>query len=165
MGNRLSGTLAILAMDRFERMFIYQELNPQLIIYVRFVDDIGTVVSNIDQAYRILNYINSKHPTLKFELELPGNDGYLPILDIQITIDETGNIHYKLFTKKASKQITLHYESHQPTRTKRAMVKNEFERSARCSSSQHRSHAIATTRTKLNTDTNRTHFSSSTSPS
>ena len=42
MGNRVSGTLAILAMDKFERMFVYQELLP--LVYVRYVDDVGTVM-------------------------------------------------------------------------------------------------------------------------
>ena len=83
MGSRLSGILAILAMrDRFERLFIYRNLEPQLTIYVRYVDDIGTGVPNSDEAYRTLTYLNSKHPTIKFELKLPDSDGYLPILDI-----------------------------------------------------------------------------------
>ena len=33
MGNRVSGTLAILAMDKFERTFVYQKLLP--LVYVR----------------------------------------------------------------------------------------------------------------------------------
>ena len=45
MGNRLSGTLAILCMDRCERLHIYQQLHPQLTIYIRYVDDVGTVTT------------------------------------------------------------------------------------------------------------------------
>ena len=37
MGNRLSGTLAIIRMDRFEQLFIYP-LKPLLTIYVRYVE-------------------------------------------------------------------------------------------------------------------------------
>ena len=63
MGNRLSGTLAILCMDRFERLHIYQQLHPQLIIYVCYVDDVGTVttVTDTEQANTILSV---KIPTL-----------------------------------------------------------------------------------------------------
>ena len=111
MGSRISGILAILAMDRFERLFIYRNLEPQLTIYVRYVDDIGTVVPNSDEAYRTLTYLNSKHPTIKFELELPDSDGYLPILDIQMKIDDNGQIHHRLYTKKASK-ISLYTSTH-----------------------------------------------------
>ena len=73
MGNRLSGTLAILAMDRFERTFIYQNPYPSLTIYARFIDDIGTVVNNPNEAQLLLTYLNSKHPTIKFELEPPNS--------------------------------------------------------------------------------------------
>ena len=67
MGNRLSGTLAILVMDKlkFERMFVYQELSPTPRIYVRYVDDVGTVVRDREQANNMLEYLNSKHPTIK----------------------------------------------------------------------------------------------------
>ena len=46
MGKCLSGTLAILCMDRFERSHIYN-LQPKPIFYVRYVDDTGTVVRDI----------------------------------------------------------------------------------------------------------------------
>ena len=92
MGNRLSGTLAILVMDKFERMFVYQELSPTPRIYVRYVDDVGTVVRDREQANNMLEYLNSKHPTIKFEMELPSeDDGFLPILDMAVQIDETGH--------------------------------------------------------------------------
>ena len=45
MGNPLSGTLAIFCMDKFERNHIYNELEPK--IYVRYVDNIGTVVKTV----------------------------------------------------------------------------------------------------------------------
>ena len=89
MGNRLSGTLAILAMDRFERTFIYQNPYPSLTIYACFIDDIGTIVNNPNEAQLLLTYLNSKHPTIKFELELPNDDDYLPILDVQINCGST----------------------------------------------------------------------------
>ena len=149
MGSRISGILAILAMDRFERLFIYRNLEPQLTIYVRYVDDIGTVVPNSDEAYRTLTYLNSKHPTIKFELELPDSDGYLPILDIQMKIDDNGQIHHRLYRKKASKNITLHFNSHHPRTVKKAIITNELRRATLCSSLAHRPEAISMTRTKL----------------
>ena len=76
MGNRVSATLAILAMDKFERMFVYQELLP--LVYVRYVDDVGTVVKNRHEAESTLEYLNSKQPTIKFEMELPSEEGFCP---------------------------------------------------------------------------------------
>ena len=134
MGNRLSGTLAILCMDRFERLHIYQQLHPQLTIYVRYVDDVGTVTTDTEQANTILTYLNEQHPTIKFEMELPDNNGYLPILDIKLNIDQDGNIHHKLYTKPASKGITLNFHSHHPSSVKKAVVANEFKRAQLCAS-------------------------------
>ena len=53
MGNRLSVTLAILTMDRFECKYIYPVIKPT--IYVRFVDNIGTTVQTIEEAHETLH--------------------------------------------------------------------------------------------------------------
>ena len=98
MGSRLSGTLAILAMDRFERLHIYRTIQPTF--YVRYVDDAGTVVNCTVQAKRMLNHLNSRHKSIKFELVLPSVDGYLPILDTAIKIKLDGSLSYKPHTKK-----------------------------------------------------------------
>ena len=60
MGNRLSGTLAILCLDRFECLYIYRELHPKPVVYVRFVDDVGTTVNGMrtDEAEVMLKYLN-----------------------------------------------------------------------------------------------------------
>ena len=120
MGNRLSGTLVIICMDRFERLYIYAELKPT--IYVRFVDDIGTTVNTIEEAFEILQYMNSKHPTIRFEIELPDADGFLPILDVKLKIKDDGTMERKLYTKPANKGITLHYKSHHQSATKRTVA-------------------------------------------
>ena len=98
MGNRLSGTLAIITMDRFEQLFIYP-LKPPLTIYVRYVDDFGTTTQNIDTANSLLTHLKNQHPTIKFELELPDRDGYLPILETKINIDDHGKIQCKFSQK------------------------------------------------------------------
>lgn len=148
MGNRLSGTLAIICMDRFERMFIYS-LQPPLTIFVRYVDDTGTVVDNVEQANNLLTYLNKQHPTIKFEMDLPDTDGYLPILDVKMHINQHGKPLYKLYSKPAAKGITLNYDSHQPRSIKLATATNEFRRATLCSSVEHRDEAISAIRTKL----------------
>ena len=146
MGNRFSGTLTILAMDKFERMFVYQELLP--LVYVRFVNDVGTVVKKRQEAENTLEYLNSKHPTIKFEMELPSEEGFLPLLDMAVRIDETGHFQRKLFTKKANKGIVLNFSSHQPASVKRALVKTEIQRANSISTGEHKKEAFRMT-TKL----------------
>ena len=52
--------LAILAMDRFERNNIYDTIRP--VVYVRYVDDIGTVVSSIPEANQLLEALGPQQP-------------------------------------------------------------------------------------------------------
>ena len=120
-----------------------------LTIYARFIDDIGTVVNNPNEAQLLLTYLNSKHPTIMFELELPNNDDYLPILDVQIKLDTDGNLHHRLYTKPASKQLTLHYRSHHPTATKKNLIRNELRRATLCSSTDNRHVSLTKIQNKL----------------
>ena len=124
MGNRLSGTLAIICMDRFEHTHIYTTYQPYF--YGRYVDDIGTSVNNVDDAQLMLTDLNSKHPTIAFELETPNEDKFLPILDLMIRVNKEDQVERKLYCKPASKGITLNFSSHQPSTTKRAMVNAEL---------------------------------------
>ena len=81
MGSCLSGQLAIIMMDRFERQHFCSR-PPQMAFYARCVDDTRTTVRKNKDAEELLTDLNSKHPTIKFELELPDTDGFLPIPDI-----------------------------------------------------------------------------------
>ena len=142
MGNRLGGTLAIIVMDRFERRFVYNELKPSPVIFVRYVDDIGTVVPNVEVAHQTL-YLNKQHPTIQFELETPAEDGFLPILDIKVKIRLDSTIERKLFRKEANKGITLHFNSHHSSSVKTTTVINELAHANKCSTAEHRDEAIS----------------------
>ena len=147
MGSRLSGTLAILTMDRFERLHIYRKFQPA--IYTRYVDDTGTVVNSPNDAQRMVQYLNNQHTTIKFELELPREDGYLPLLDTAMKINPDGSLSYKLYSKPASKRITLHHDSHHPGSTKKAIIDNEMRRALQNSSAENSAAAIRETTQKL----------------
>ena len=82
-------------------------------------------------------------------MEIPDNNGYLPMLDIKLNIDQDGNIHHNFYTKPASKGSTLNFHSHHPSSAKRAVVANKFKRAQLCSSAEHRAEAIPAIRTKL----------------
>ncbi|XP_065180434.1 uncharacterized protein LOC135810995 [Sycon ciliatum] len=128
MGSRLSGTIAIIVMDRFEQRHIYRNISPPLPVFVRYVDDSGTAVDTPAEAQSLLTKLNGKHPTIKFELELPDKDGFLPILDIRLKILPNGKVTHKLYVKEANKGITLHADSHHPTAVKMAVINNEYKR-------------------------------------
>ena len=112
---------------------------------MRYVDDVGTVVR--EQANNMLEYLNSKHPTIKFEMELPSeDDGFLLILDMVVQIDETGHFQQRLFTKAANKGIVLNFSSHQPTLVKKAMVQNKIKRADVTAAAEYKEGSLATKR-------------------
>ena len=81
-------------------------------------------------------------------MELPDADGFLPILDVKLKIRDDGTIEYKLYRKPASKGLTLHFRSHHPSSTKRAVVQNELRTERRCTP-QHREQALSDTTVRL----------------
>ena len=97
----------------------------------------------------MLEHLNKKHPTIQFELETPGEDGFLPILDIKVKIKADGTIERKLYTKEANKGITLHFNSHHSSSVKTTTVLNELARAERCSTPKHREEAISSTLAKM----------------
>ena len=114
---------------------------------MRYVDD---VVRDREQANNMLEYLNSKHPTIKFEMELPSeDDGFLPILDMAVQIDETGHFQRRLFTKAANKGIVLNFSSHQPTLVKKAMVQNEIKRAGVTATAEYKEDSFNRMATKL----------------
>ena len=149
MGGRVSGSLAILVMDRFERNYIYNQLAPTSTIYVRYIDDTNTVANNADEALQMLEYLNSKHNTIKFDLETPDTSGYLPILDLKICITKSGQISRKHYKKDANRGLTLQYESHHASTVKKAIVSGEFARAIAYSTPDHRDEALKMAENKL----------------
>ena len=89
-----------------------------------------------------LEYLNSRHPTIKFDLELSSEEGFLPLLDMAVQIDETGNFQRKPFTKKANKGIVLNFSSDQPASVKRALVKSEIQRAHVIPTDKHTKEAL-----------------------
>ena len=149
MGSRLSGTLTIPVMDRFETTHIYGQLYQASDVSILHVDDTNTIANDATQAKTILTYLNEQHPTIKFELALPDQEGYLPILDIKMKILDDGTILRKHYAQPANKGITLHYNSHHPSATKRAVAASEWQRATRYSTGDNMKSALEQASTKL----------------
>ena len=120
------------------------------VVFVRYLGNVGMVVPNTQVVQGMPEHLNKKHPTIQFELETPGEDGFLPILDIEVKIQADGSIKRKLYTKEANKGITLHFNSHHSSSVKTTTVLNdELVRAERCSTPEHREEAISSTLAKM----------------
>jgi uncharacterized protein (UPF0335 family) len=76
------------------------------------------------------NRLNSLHPSIKFTLELPGTDGFVPFLDLQIAI-KSGHIHNRFYQKEAKKDVFLHADSALPQSVKHNAISAELLRAKR----------------------------------
>ena len=113
-------------------IIIYRNLKQSPLVYARYIDNTGTIVNNVNEAKQMFQYLNEQHPTIKFELELPDQSGFLTISDIKVKINEDRSTENKFYTKKANKGITLHHNSHRPTAAKRTMIRKEMQRVIIC---------------------------------
>jgi hypothetical protein len=130
MGNKLSGILADLFIDKIEKQLVETH---NIFYYYRYVDDILLILKSKEEANALLDEFNKVHPELKFEIEHPIN-GKLGLLDFSVEIIN-GKACFKPFAKAARSDIFVSGDSAIPNTQKVAIVKNEWERiRKRCSS-------------------------------
>ena len=98
MGYPLTLVLANLFMGHNEKLWIENFQGTPPSYYRRYVDDIFSVFNNSFEAKELFNYINTRHPNIKFTIETEVNKN-IPFLDV--LIDNSQNIlktstHHKL---------------------------------------------------------------------
>ena len=84
MGSPLGLVLANLLMGVHENIWIDEYDGPPVLFDKRYVDDIFCMFDKKEDALSFLNYLNSKHPNIKFTLE-GEEDGKLAFLDVLIS--------------------------------------------------------------------------------
>ena len=94
-------------------------------------------VPSKQRAQEILDTANQAHPDLKFELETPDNEGFLPILDTKIRITDEGCLEHEYYIKKANKGLILPYSSHHPKRLLHNIAKNQLTQMDKLSDNRH----------------------------
>ena len=66
MGSPLAPILANLFMGFYEQQWLESYLGEKTLLYRRYVDDIFCVFDDKEQALSFYEYINTKHPNIKF---------------------------------------------------------------------------------------------------
>ena len=84
MGSPLAPTLANLFMGHNETIWINEYTGKRPNFYKRYVDDIFCTFENEMDAESFFDYINNRHPNIKFTKEYNEN-GNLPFLDVLIS--------------------------------------------------------------------------------
>lgn len=134
MGSKISSVLAILVMDHLERSTLFAKTLSYPVIFLRYVDDCICVFDRNANCDNLLSQLNRLHPSIQFELQMPRQDGFLPVLDTVIYISSTGQLQHKFHVKKANRGIFIHADSALPDSIKRNAINEEVHRATFLSS-------------------------------
>ena len=129
MGNSAAPPLAIIFMDYIENKIL--DTISGIIFWKRYIDDVFSISTVEPQD--ILDSANSIHPCISFTLELPINN-MLPFLDCNVSRGSNSFMH-ELYIKPTHSGTCLPFSSHVPQSRKKNLVKAEFDRATRNSSS------------------------------
>ena len=114
MGSPLGPTYANIFMCSREREWLADcPLNFKPLHYKRYVDDTFLIFRNQSHIDQFLNYINSKHPKIKFTCEREVNSS-LPFLDVRLTKTSNGTISTGVYRKTTFTGQSLNWFSFCP---------------------------------------------------
>ena len=85
-------------MSHHEQSWLQDSNSNKVLLYKRYVDDIFCLFENISNAESFLNFLNSRHPSIKLTMETEVNKK-LPFLDVLITSCENDNIS-QIYTER-----------------------------------------------------------------
>ncbi|EYB95680.1 hypothetical protein Y032_0157g3209 [Ancylostoma ceylanicum] len=119
MGLRLAPLLAIVYLDRIER----KSLTTSVVFYKRHIDDVFVVGSSPEVLQEVLNNLNSHDPNIKFTIEEPDPNGFLPFLNTKVCIQDGLN-EFGWYKKPSSKNIIIQSGSAHPIYMKANVVRS-----------------------------------------
>ena len=121
MGSALGPVLANLFMGYHEEDWIddYPSDGPE--IYRRFMDDIFCLFKSEKDADLFFQYLNSRHPNIKFTYEKQ-NTNKLPFLDINIHLNDQGSFSTSIYHKPTFTGLFTNFKSFVPFTYKLALI-------------------------------------------
>ncbi|EYC15824.1 hypothetical protein Y032_0035g2983 [Ancylostoma ceylanicum] len=119
MGIRIAPLLAIIYLDHIEKA----SLTNGILLYKRYIDDVFAIGSSSSELAATLANLNAKDENIKFTVEEPDRDGFLPFLNVKVRIRD-GTTEIRWYKKQSSKNIILHSRSAHPTYMKANVVRN-----------------------------------------
>ena len=129
MGCKPSPICVIVRVYIFERRSIYTDINYISIPYGKYIDDVYILANTKEDALAVFQTIAEQDPNalLKWEIDFPRqNSHFVPFLETAVRTEESGEIAFKYCRKTQKKNITLHFRSHHPMKTKVEVVKNFY---------------------------------------
>ena len=117
MGSPLGPTLANLFLAHYERQWQNHVNAPST--YLRYVDDLFCIFTNGQDYNNFLEYLNTRHPNLKFTTEIGHNK--LPFLDVSVEIQGDSFIR-SVHRKLTHTGLMLNFNAFCPLQWKRSVI-------------------------------------------
>ena len=130
MGSPLAPVLANLFLCHYEEIWL-RECPPEFrpILYKRYVDDTFLLFEDVNQISNFLEYLNIKHPNIKFTSEIENNNA-IPFLDVYVTKENTTVSKFitSVYRKKTFSGLTTKFDSCIPNLYKENLISTLFTR-------------------------------------
>lgn len=141
MGCPLGPTFAEMFMAYFEEKYMKTIEEHGVVLWLRFVDDILLFIKDISNSAKLLEFLNSRHPNIKFteekEILLPNGASELPFLDVLVTRNDEDGVQTSVYRKKTFTGTYLHWSSLSPRDYKIGLINCLLDRAYRiCSTEQ-----------------------------
>ena len=126
MGSPLAPVLANLFMGHHEKNWLDNYSSSQVLFYRRYVDDIFCLFNNEQDALMFFDYINARHPSIRFTMEKE-IDKKLSFLDILLDNNHP-SIITSVYRKKTFTGLLTNYFSFAPLNYKLGLVRTLLDR-------------------------------------
>ena len=113
MGSSLGPILANIFMLNFEEKYLSDFDGNSPLYYKRYVDDTFLIFNDRDDCELFCEYFNTKHPNIKFTLEIENNNT-LAFLDVLVSRLEDGTITTSLYRKPTFSGLHMKFDSFVP---------------------------------------------------
>ena len=126
MGSPCSPVVANIYMEYFENMALGPELPIPVKDWKRYVDDVFSIIPKGNRD-KMLQYLNSIDPHIKFTIEQPNEEGGIPFLDT-FPKPQGEDIAVTVYRKPTHTDRYLDFHSSHPVLAKRAVVRALMDR-------------------------------------
>ena len=117
MGTKCAPQYATLFMGKFEETYILPRIREAILLYYRFIDDIFIIWTRTEEELnRMINELNSLHPTIKFDTQYSKEK--INFLDTTIAITKESTLKTTIYSKPTDQKAYLHAKSYHPKCTK-----------------------------------------------
>ena len=128
MGSPLALVLANILMRFYESKWLNEYYLNKPKFYFRYVDDILAAFDKEQNSLNFLNFLNKRHPKIKFTIEKQTNHS-IAFLDVFISCINKQNLTHQRYDKSTYASLVLNFKSFTWLSSKISLIKRLIDKS------------------------------------